>query len=436
MLGCWVSFGDLSSATKQPSNSATALIFVIALAAHLTYFAASNNDFFYPDSATYLVPSQNLGHGLGFVDALGKPETIRTPGYPLFLLITKSAVATVLLQHLLAALLAVAVFIVAERWSGSRATGIIAALLFALDTPTIHYANKVLSETLFTVVFFAIFIAARSRRGVIATGLATGALVLIRPVAILWFVVVALFMRPRKLAIAFTISALLLPVAWGLRNLAKTGVFTIASIAGTNMLMQRAAGALAIMDDYEFPDALRDRQNELIEEAEEIIDRAEHVQDRTELPHAVQAKYYGSLGRRVFLQHPLGAAMITLHGIEMNLFDSDSDAMIIVSRIPPSIVQMSLDVVTHIECFLAVAGLFVMWRRDRTLAAFVALTLLYFIVISAGAESEARFRVPLMPLYAIAAAFAISGASTMRTPDGGRSMASTIERTTFDSGTG
>jgi len=418
------------------SSRITAIVvFCVALAAHLIYFFVSD-DYFYPDSATYLVPSQNLAHGLGFVDALGKPETIRTPGYPLFLLLTRSAVPTVLLQHLLAALLAVAVFLVAERWSGNRVTAIIAALLFALDVPTIHYANKVLSETLFTVVFFAIFIAARSGRGVIATGLATGALVLIRPVAILWFVVIALFIRPRRLAIAFTISALLLPVGWGLRNRAKTGVFTIASIAGTNMLMHRAAGALAIMDDYEFPDALRDRQNELLEQGHELVERAEHVPDATELPHAVQAKYYGALGRRVFLQHPIGAAMITLRGIEMNLLDSDADAMAMVCRIPESIVQMSLDAFTHIECFLAIVGLFVMWRRDRALAAFVALTLLYFIVISAGAESEARFRVPLMPLYAIAAAFAISGASTIRTPDGGRSTASTSERTTFESGTG
>jgi 4-amino-4-deoxy-L-arabinose transferase and related glycosyltransferases of PMT family len=420
----------------QPLNRSTAIvIFLAALALHLTYFFASD-DYFYPDSTTYLVPSQNLAHGLGFVDELGKPETIRTPGYPLFLLLTRSAVPTVLLQHLLAALLAVAVFLVAERWSGSRATAIIAALLFSLDVPTIHYANKVLSETLFTVVFFAIFVAARSKRGFIATGLAAGALVLIRPIAILWFVVIALFIRPRRLAIAFTVSALLLPVAWGLRNRAKTGVFTIASIAGTNMLMYRAAGALAIMDDYDFPDALRDRQNELLEQGHELVERAEHVPDATELPHAVQAKYYGALGRRVFLQHPAGAVMITLRGMEMNLFDSDADAMMIVSRIPESIVRMSLDAFTHIECLLAIVGLFVMWRRDRALAAFVGLTLLYFVVISAGAESEARFRVPLMPLYAIAAAFAISGASTMRTPDGGRSTASTSERTTFESGTG
>lgn len=386
------------------------VVFVVALAAHVLYYAASNGDFFYPDSATYLVPAQNLAHGLGFVNWLHKPETIRTPGYPLFLILTRTAMATVLLQHLLAALLAVAVLFAAERWSGSRRVAVIAALLFALDPPTIHYANKVLSETLFAAVFFAIFLgvrATKSMRGAVVTGLATGALVLIRPVAILWFVVATIFFaRRRRLAIAFTICALILPIAWGLRNRAKTGVFTIASVAGTNMLMYRGAGALAIMDDYELKDALHDRQNELLEQAEELITRSEHVQDPNELPHAVQAKYFGALGRKVLLQHPLGAALITLHGMEMNLFDSDWDSIMIVSWVPPSIVQMSLDAFTALEFALAVVGLIAMFRHDRQLAIFAGLTLLYFVVISAGAESEARFRVPFMPLYAITAAFA------------------------------
>ena len=67
---------------------------------------------------------------------------------------------------------------------------------------------------------------------------------------------------------------------------------------------------------------------------------------------------------------------------------------------------MSLDAFTAIEFLFVIAGLMAMWRRDRSLALFAGLTLLYFIVISAGGESEARFRVPLMPLYAISAAFA------------------------------
>src|SRR6185369_1700219 len=136
-------------------------------------------------------------------------------------------------------------------------------------------------------VFFAIFagaLATKTNRAAIAIGLATGALVLIRPVAILWFVVIAIYFWLRRIVIAFTIAALLLPVAGGLRNKARTGVFTIASVAGTNMLMHRAAGALAIMDDYEFRHALADRQRELLEQAHALIEREEHVADALELP--------------------------------------------------------------------------------------------------------------------------------------------------------
>ena len=153
------------------------------------------------------------------------------------------------------------------------------------------------------------------------------------------------------------------------------------------MLMHRAAGALAIMDDYEFRDALRDRQNELIEEAEEIIDRAEHVEDRTELPHAVQAKYYGSLGRRIFLQHPIGAAMITLHGIEMNLFDSDADAMIIVSRLPVDRADVARCVHAH---RISPGDRRPVWGRGGATGRSPrrGATSIYFIVLSAGAESQ------------------------------------------------
>jgi hypothetical protein len=199
----------------------------------------------------------------------------------------------------------------------------------------------------------------------------------------------------------------MLPLGWATRNLMRTGVFTVSSVAGTNLLMYRAAGALAITDDYDFRDALRDRQDELLDDADTMIEHAEHVEDRSELPHAVQARYFGKIGRNVLLHHPMGAVLITLHGIEMNLFDSDWEAMSMVSPIPPTIVKMTLDAFTHIEFLLVIVGVAAIWRRDRALAIFVALTLMYFIVIGAGGESEARFRVPVMPIYAIAAALSV-----------------------------
>jgi len=411
-----LSFLGLARATQPLRHSITQplLLFVFTLAIHLVYFHYSNQDFFYPDSATYQIPARNLAHGLGFVDEHLAAETMRTPGYPLFLaLFGTNMAAVVFVQHLFAALLAAAVFVVALRWSGRRAIALTAALLFALDTPAIHCANKVLTESLFATVFFATFLgvlAVRTNRGAALAGIATGVLVLIRPVAMFWFIVVALYFlisSRRRLIAVYAICALALPLAWGIRNRVRTGVLTVSSIAGANLLEYRAAGALAILDDYDFPDALRDRQNELLEEADELAQRSEHVADAGDLPHAVRSRYLGIIGRRVLLQHPFGAILITLHGFEMNVFDSDWDAMHIVSRVPASILRMSLDALTAIEFLLAICGIAWLWRRDRTLALFIGLTLIYFLGISAGGESEARFRVPMMPPYAIAAALGL-----------------------------
>ena len=50
----------------MPRRFDLALILVVALAANLTYMAASNGDYYFPDSFTYLEPARNLIRGLGF----------------------------------------------------------------------------------------------------------------------------------------------------------------------------------------------------------------------------------------------------------------------------------------------------------------------------------------------------------------------------------
>ncbi|HKO02329.1 MAG TPA: hypothetical protein VJ032_11570, partial [Thermoanaerobaculia bacterium] len=132
------------------------LLLAIALAANFAFLHYSNGDFFYPDSATYLTPAHNLANGRGFVDALGLAETLRTPAYPLLLIALRfNTIAILVVQHLLNVLLAGAVWWVVRRRGGPAW---LAGLLCALDVPTIHYANKVLSEALFSAVLFLIFL--------------------------------------------------------------------------------------------------------------------------------------------------------------------------------------------------------------------------------------------------------------------------------------
>jgi len=389
-----------------------AIIAAIATATNFLYFALASSDYFFPDSFTYLAPARSLIRGLGFTNA-GLIETLRTPGYPLLLAgFGLRIVPMIVFQHLLNVAIAVAIYLFVMRRLGDRFVAIIAAILFAIDTPTLHYANKILTETLFTALLFIVFALVVYARKLPRAGVLTGVLVLIRPVAIAYFAAAALCLllrrvRLRTIAI-YAALALLLPVGWGLRNLHHTGVFTISSIGGINMLTYRAAGALAIEDDGDFDADLADEMKGLQENADDEIQTKLHIPDAEDLPDAVRSKYYSAIGRRVLLQHPRAAALLTLRGLLVNIFDSRWEGLEIVSALPTDIVRRGLDAYTAALFVFAVIGAAALWKRDRDLAVMIIATVVYFLLISAGGEAESRFRVPVMPQYVIAAAVGLS----------------------------
>jgi 4-amino-4-deoxy-L-arabinose transferase-like glycosyltransferase len=403
-----------------------------ALATNFLYLHYSSGDFFYPDSITYLTPANNLLHGFGFAVEPGSPDTFRTPGYPIFLLpflaATSNVLPIVVVQHLLNVGLVLAVYLVARRITGSRPGAFLAGLILVLDVSTIHHANKVLSETLFTCVLFVLFVLVlrMSRRGttmplMIVAGAIAGVLVLIRPVAILYFVVPALFLALTenvRRVIAFTVMAILIPLAWGIRNRAETGVFTISSVAATNMLVHRAAPSIAIFGTHEFESDLASWQARLKDEADREIVEREDVRSIAEVDVPVVWQYYGAIGRRIALQHPWGLTLVMIRGVIVNLFESDFESIMMVSTIPSTVIEESVNLATTAVTLLALLGAFALWRKDRAVAALIFATIAYFVVISAGSEAESRFRVPVVPLMAIAAG---AGAEAIR--QGGRAIA-------------
>jgi hypothetical protein len=386
-----------------------AVIAAVSLVTNFLYFTYAAPDYFFPDSFTYIEPARNLLHGLGFSTGNGIIETMRTPGYPLLLAAFGLRVVPVIVfQHLLNAALAVVIYLFVARRIGSRFVALTAAVLFATDTPTLHYANKILTESLFTALLFVVFVLVAWNRKLPLAGALTGVLVLIRPVAVVYFIVVALCLalnrvRARTIA-AYIALALVIPIGWELRNLHHTGVFTISSIGGMNMLSYRAAGALAIEDDGDFDADLVDEQKGLVGDADAEIQAKLPTQDAEDLPDAVRSKYYSQIAWRVLRQHPRAAGMLTLRGLLVNLFDSRWEGMEVVSRFPATIVQHGLDAFTAIVFTFAAIGAAALWRRDRNLALLLVATIGYYVLISAGGESESRFRVPVMPQLMMLAA--------------------------------
>jgi hypothetical protein len=389
-----------------------AIVIAVAAAANFVYFVCSNGDYFYPDSFTYLGPAKMLLSGYGFALKPGVPEVLRTPVYPLLLAAFGTHVVPVIvLQHVINVALAVAIYCFALRQG--RFVALAAAILFALDPPTLHYANKLLTETLFTALLFVAFVLAG--RAPLLNGLLAGVLVITRPVAIAYFVVLAFFYGRRAAAI-FVAAALVVPLAWATRNKIVAGNFTISVIGANNLLIHRAAGALAILDEGNFEQDLADEQRDLLEQAHDLIEQERHVAAAEDLPEAVRAPYYSALARRIITQHPFALALLTLRGFLVNAFDSDWDAIWIVSRLDGRTIQLALDAVAAIVFALAVAGIVVLWRRDRRLALLLAGTAAYFLLISAGSEAEARFRVPVVPQIVIAAAVGLDAVRRAASP--------------------
>ena len=395
-----------SSFFIRTSNLELLFVSFAALLTNFLYFALTRPDYLFPDSFTYLVPARNLLRGLGFVDVVGATETLRTPGYPLLLAAFGARIVPVIVaQHLMNVAIAAGLYLLAAPRLG-RFVATTAALLFAIDTPSIHYANKVLSETVFTAVLLIVFAALAVGRWPLA-GVLTGLLVLIRPVAIAYFVVVAAYLLLRRVrardVVVYALLAVVLPFGWALRNYARTGVLTVSSISGTNLLLFRAAGTLAILDHGDdFEADRRDEAEGLISDADEAIERTMYVDDANELPHAIRARFYARFATQVIRQHPLAFAELTLRGLLVNLFDSRWEAMKIVSSLHESLVHTAIDAYTAALFVFAVIGAIVLRRND--LGILIVFTVAYFLLISAGGESESRFRVPVMPQYAILAA--------------------------------
>jgi hypothetical protein len=201
----------------------------LALLAHLGYFAL-DRDHEAGDTPTYIAAARGILEGRGFVGIDGEYDTLRTPVYPLMLAIfyglSLGDRAVVLVQHLLTAALAVWLLKVAWRFTRSRFIGLTAAVIFVVDLPTIHHANKVLTEALFTPILFAVFVLTIRASGsdrfdtaaAMLTGLLGGLTVLVRPISLFLFAPLVLYLilcanrhRLRKATLLRTASCWLGP---------------------------------------------------------------------------------------------------------------------------------------------------------------------------------------------------------------------------------
>jgi len=415
----------------------TVAVVVIASAVHLHAWVANPNPN-NPDSGSYIEPAGHLlrEHQFVGVDLVAyavpyrafppgpvKPDTIRTPVYPLliagFMAIGATLRALTLLQHLLIVGLA-ALLQVMLRQRVSPVCGAAAALLVALHPAVVDIANVVMTETLTAAIVAgaaASCYRSMTRRSSVFAALAGGLFglaSLTRPIVVylpLMLAAVLLVRRiPRRVVIMFVLAACVLPLGWSLRNYEKTGVPTISSIAGEDLLLYRAAGALVVAGKPPL-DALFALQKQFgyyryalairVPLVKQALREAE-AEGRRPANHAQRSREYARLARRTLLAHPVAYAEIAFSAF-LALVVDDMSAVVGSHGEHIDDARLLLVPLSLLILVCAVGGIWRLLKTDRDAALVVAATVVYFVVISCGPGVEPRFVVPYLAVYAFAA---------------------------------
>jgi hypothetical protein len=172
------------------------------------------------------------------------------------------------------------------------------------------------------------------------------------------------------------------------------------------MLLYRAAGVLAIDDPGEFSANLEERQKQLQAQAcSDIRDLYGRECSLVTIPQ--KSEYYSRLGRKIVLAHPFTYAKVVFRGdAEMILGGGLSRLRGMTGSGARAGMIIVLIYTVPFFCS-AIIGLLVLWRKNRQLFTLVFFVAVYFVLVSGGAETYSRFRVPIMPVYALSAAIGL-----------------------------
>jgi 4-amino-4-deoxy-L-arabinose transferase-like glycosyltransferase len=393
----------------------------------------------YVDSARALV---QVGRFALAPDLPDVPQTVRTPGYPLFIAglyaIFGERHAPVILAQLVVSVATVGlVYLIGVRfWGATAAT--MAILILALDYTTFLYSQLLLTETLFTfalvlTVWIAIrFLLAEQRRPRYALylGLGLALQALIRPISYyLIFVIlpgvllIGTRSRWKRKELATVSLLILLPWVllvggWQVRNWLETGSWEFSHIRGVNLLAYRGADIVAKRDGIS------------LEAARQSIQ--ETIGDTEGMSEGERSELFARKGLELIRRYPLLFAQSQLQGAAKMMLVPGEGGLLEYLGMPPGdegalgdvlrlsipdylhkwLVGRSIQFLIFMAAGLYLVGLYGLaaggvWHslvRDRfqRFAHLLVLgIILYFVVVSAGPEAYARFRVPIMPFLVL-----------------------------------
>ena len=414
------------------------------------------------DTASYVEPGHNLLLHGQYVSG-GLPEIDRTPGYPLFTMLTGMAfdnvLLTVLAQIAVSMLSLLLVWRIAERVFPSRGAGITAAWLYALEPISILYTVRLMPETLFILLLLAMidrllsFYETGKLSTLAVSGLLLAAATYVRPVS--YYLVIPLAMAlvvtaPRSRGYRWKAPAVLLLsvlpwlAAWQLRNEVETGYSGFSSIVEQNLYFYQSAEVTAELAHI----SLTAEQKKL-GYPDEPSYLAVHPEQKNWSP-TQRLHYMRSQSVQILAQHRLLYLKTHFTGVVvvvftpcatellqlLHLYPQDQqmpqrilnegiiNSLAQIMRAQPlvTIVMGSFELILLLYYASAVCGIFSGNGEKIPLSLLIGIAL-YFLLISGGAQAVGRYRLPVIPEVCILAAGGLSIIRSKRKaePEGPRS---------------
>lgn len=383
------------------------VIAIFSLITGVLYFYNFSNNF-YPDSESYIGPAQQLLSGHGFKSAIGLPETLRTPGYPLILAIFALKFNAVLIaQHILRIML-----ILATVWFVLRALGkwtaLATGILMGFDFTLLESANAVLSDMIFTALFaVALWLLWKERFALSALMASIAAM--IRPIGLVVIVPALIFILITrktgrlKHSITFVLICVSLPALWSYRNWHDTGNFIFSAAPQADALLYRAPGGTAMDRGGDFRSNM---ERASAEACQEMMRQFSHPCSAETLTY--HPSYYSQTALHIAEEHPFGMLKSTIRGTAVMMLDGGPTTISALFGTTWAEGMRAMLVYTVPMFFLSLIGLVKLWHSNRRLFILSVLVIAAFIIVSAGTGAYGRYRMPFIEIYLMAAGIGVT----------------------------
>ena len=428
-----------------------ALFLRVLLPVASTITVGDQGVFLFPDSPGYIRPVEELMRTGRFAND-GRPEIMRTPGYPILLvpgiLLGKPVLVTIALQVVLSLLTVWFVYRLTARMFENENAAAAAALLYALEPLSILYTTLILTETLFASLVAAFFFClvdyfkGRQALGtLVLAALALCASVYVRPVSyylpipVSLALLLALLVRFKKIryvlhAVVFLAVSLGPVAAWQVRNRIQTGYRGFSAISDLNLYLYQGASAKARAEGLPFRDV------------QQRLRSFEGHPEHNSWTEAQRSAFMRREGVKMILGHPLAYARIHLGGMARILFDPGSVDYLKVFHSYPRLggtlaniadrglmsvvlglisgnplvfwTQLALFAMLAAYYVLALLGLFNRSRAGAWDRIALVAVIGYFVAVSGGPHGYSRFRHPAMPLLCVLAGYGLYSVACRR----------------------